>query len=63
MDTLSPPIETRTTKQLLLIAGNPEEWTQEALFQALEALKARGVTEEQIKQAKYSHKKNLNLET
>lgn len=52
MPTFNPPIEDRTTKQLLLIVGSPNEWDESAIEQAQLELTLRKVDESEIKQAK-----------
>lgn len=62
MPTFNPPIEDRTTKQLLLIVGSPNEWDESAIEQAQLELTLRKVDESEIKQAKHQSKQKVRLE-
>ncbi|NII81639.1 MULTISPECIES: hypothetical protein [unclassified Pedobacter] len=62
MLTFNPPIEDRTTKQLLLIVGSPNEWDESAIEQAQLELTLRNVDESEIKQAKHQSKQKVRLE-
>lgn len=62
MPTFNPPIEDRTTKQLLIIVGSPNEWDESAIEQAQLELTLRKVDELEIKQAKHQSKQKVRLE-
>lgn len=67
--TFNPPIPTRSTDELILIANSPEDWDSKAVYQAKKELAERGVSiEEQQgklkswdRQAKIEHQKELQL--
>lgn len=62
MTTFNPPIKERTTKELLLIVGAPNEWNEIALLAAQSELALRKVDESKIKQAKHLSKQKVRLE-
>ncbi|MDQ0967300.1 hypothetical protein QFZ20_002703 [Flavobacterium sp. W4I14] len=62
MPTFNPPIADRTTKQLLLIVGAPNEWDECAIEQAQLELILRKVDESEIKHAKHQSKQKVRLE-
>ena len=62
MTTFNPPIKARTTKELLLIVGAPDEWNETALLEAQSELALRKVDESKIKQAKHLSKQKVRLE-
>ena len=61
-DDFKPPIKTRTTKELLEIAGAPKKWNERALKLALDELYNRKVDTKQIEQAKYIEKRQVQFE-
>ncbi|MDP5199413.1 hypothetical protein [Flavobacterium sp. DG2-3] len=61
-DDFRPPIKTRTTKELLAIAGAPKKWNPRAYKLATNELHLRKVDFKLIHQAKYIEKKKENLE-
>lgn len=62
MITFNPPINERTTKQLLLIVGSPNEWDESAIEQAQLELTLRKVDESEIKLAKHQSIQKVRLE-
>lgn len=48
-----PPIKTRTTEDLLMIAAAPDKWQPETVELAKEELRLRDVPESQIADARY----------
>jgi hypothetical protein len=62
IDDFKPPIKTRTTEELLEIAGAPKKWNERALKLALDELYNRKVDTKQIDQAKYIEKRQLQFE-
>jgi hypothetical protein len=62
MPIFNPPIKDRTTKQLLLIVGSPNEWDESAIEQAQLELTLRKVDEPEIKHAKHQSKQKVRLE-
>ncbi|TCD29248.1 hypothetical protein EZ456_03540 [Pedobacter psychrodurus] len=62
MTIFNPQIEERTTIELLLIVGAPDEWNESAIEQAQLELTLRKVNESQIKQAKHLSKQKVRLE-
>lgn len=62
MITFNPPINERTTEQLLLIVGSPNEWDESAIEQAQLELTLRKVDESEIKLAKHQSKQKVRLE-
>lgn len=62
MTTFAPPIKERTTKELLLIVGTPNERNETALLAAQSELALRKVDESEIKQAKHLSKQKVRLE-
>ncbi|QNR85575.1 hypothetical protein H9N25_03610 [Pedobacter riviphilus] len=62
MLTFNPPIEDRTTKQLLLIVGSPNAWDESAIEQAQLELTLRNVDESEIKHAKHQSKQKVRLQ-
>jgi hypothetical protein len=61
-DDFKPPIKTRTTEELLEIAGAPKKWNERALKLALDELYNRKVDTKQIEQAKYIEKRQVEFE-
>ncbi|WP_264526305.1 hypothetical protein [Flavobacterium sp. N502536] len=61
-DNFKPPIKTRTTKELLAIAGAPKKWNPQAYKLAIDELYNRKINFKLIDQAKYIEKKKENLE-
>ncbi|GAA3765196.1 hypothetical protein [Flavobacterium ginsengiterrae] len=61
-DDFKPPIETRTTKELLAIAGAPKKWNSRVHKLAIDELYNRKVDLKLINQAKYIETKKENLE-
>jgi len=61
-DDFKPPIKTRTTKELLAIAGAPKKWNSRAYKLAIDELYNRKVDSKLIAQSKYLEKKKENLE-
>lgn len=57
-----PTIKSRTTEELLAIAGAPKKWNERALKLALEELYNRKVGTKQIDQAKYIEKQQVQFE-
>lgn len=57
-----PSIKSRTTEELLAIAGAPKKWNERALKLALEELYNRKVGTKQIDQAKYIEKQQVQFE-
>ncbi len=53
MKDFSAPINTRTTEDLLMIAGAPDKWQPEAVEQAKAELQLRNVPEGKIAHSKY----------
>ncbi|ARS38773.1 hypothetical protein CA265_03385 [Sphingobacteriaceae bacterium GW460-11-11-14-LB5] len=62
MPPFTPPIKDRTTEELLLIVGAPDEWNETALQEAQSVLILRKVDESKIKQAKHLSKQKVKLE-
>jgi hypothetical protein len=62
-DDFKPPIKTRTTEELLEIAGAPKKWNERALKLALDELYNRKVDTKQIEQAKYIEKRQVEFES
>jgi hypothetical protein len=62
-DDFKPPIKTRTTEELLEIAGAPKKWNERALKLALNELYNRKVDTKQIEQAKYIEKRQVEFES
>jgi hypothetical protein len=62
MPIFNPPIKDRTTKQLLLIVGSPNEWDESAIEQAQLELTLRKVDKPEIKHAKHQSKQKVRLE-
>jgi hypothetical protein len=62
-DDFKPPIKTRTTKELLEIAGAPKKWNERALKLAMDELYNRKVDTKQIDQAKYIEKRQVEFES
>ena len=63
IDNFKPPIKTRTTEELLAIAGAPKKWNPEALKLALDELYNRKVDTKEIDQAKYLEKRQVEFES
>jgi len=61
-DDFKPPIKTRTTEELLVIAGAPKKWNSRAYKLAIDELYNRKVDSKLIAQYKYLEKKKENLE-
>jgi hypothetical protein len=61
-DDFKPPITSRTTQELLEIAGAPKKWNERALQLALDELYHRKVDAKQIDQAKYIEKRKVQFE-
>ncbi|REH00174.1 hypothetical protein [Flavobacterium aquicola] len=61
-DDFNPPINSRTTKELLEIAGAPKKWNPRALKLALDELHNRKVDTSQIEEAQRTEKKQVELE-
>jgi hypothetical protein len=62
IDDFKPPIKTRTTRELLEIAGAPKKWNEKALKLALKELYERKVDIKQIEQAQYVEKRKIEFE-
>jgi len=58
-----PPIAERTTKDLLVIIGQEDDWQPLAVRLAKEELKRRGVEEALFDHAKYIERKRLKLQS
>jgi len=61
-DDFKPPIKSRTTKELLVIAGAPKKWNERALKLALDELYNGKVDTQLIDQAKYVEKRQVEFE-
>lgn len=61
-DDFKPPIKSRTTEELLAIAGAPKKWNERALKLALDELYNRKVDTKQIDQAKHLEKRQVEFE-
>lgn len=61
-DDFKPPIKTRTTEELLQIAGAPKKWNEKALKLALNELYTRKVDTSLIEEAKNAEKQKTELE-
>lgn len=61
-DDFKPPIKSRTTEELLAIAGAPKKWNERALKLALDELYDRKVDTKQIDQAKYIEQRQVEFE-
>lgn len=61
MSKYKPSIESRSTLELLKIAGNEEEWQNDAVDKVYKELKKRKIKPDKIKQAKedYKHYENI----
>ena len=62
-DDFKPPIKSRTTEELLEIAGAPKKWNERALKLAMDELYNRKVDTKQIEQAKYIEKRQVEFES
>jgi hypothetical protein len=62
-DDFKPPIKSRTTEELLEIAGAPKKWNERALKLALDELYNRKVDSKLIEQAKYTEKFLVEFES
>ena len=62
IDDFKPPIKTRTTKELLAIAGAPKKWNERAYKLAIDELHIRKVDFKLIDHSKYVEKKRESLE-
>ncbi|WP_299710434.1 hypothetical protein [uncultured Tenacibaculum sp.] len=60
-DDFNPPIQSRTTKELLEIVGAPKKWNPKAVSLANTELLKRGVKEDKIKTAKYLNEKRERI--
>lgn len=63
IDDFKPPIKSRTTEELLEIAGAPKKWNEKALKLALDELYNRKIDAGQIDQAKYLEKCQVEFES
>jgi len=63
IEDFKPPIKTRTTEELLAIAGAPKKWNERALKLALDELYNRKVDTKQIDQAKFLEKQQIEFES
>jgi hypothetical protein len=61
-DDFKPPIKTRSTEELLAIAGAPKKWNERALKLALDELYNRKVDTKEIDQAKFLEKQQVEFE-
>jgi hypothetical protein len=61
-DDFKPPIKTRTTEELLEIAGAPKKWNERALKLAMDELYNRNVDTTQIEEAKKVEKLQVEFE-
>ncbi|TDD96562.1 hypothetical protein [Flavobacterium cellulosilyticum] len=61
-DDFKPSIKSRTTEELLAIAGAPKKWNERALKLALNELYNRKVDTKLIDHAKYVEKRQLEFE-
>ena len=62
IDDFKPPIKSRTTEELLALAGAPKKWNERALKLALDELYKRKVDAKQIDQAKFLEKQQMEFE-
>lgn len=62
-DDFKPPIKSRTTDELLAIAGAPKKWNERALKLALDELYNRKVDTKQIDQAKHIEQRQVEFES
>lgn len=62
IDDFKPPIKSRTTKELLEIAGAPKKWNERALKLSMDELYTRKVDTKQIDQAKHLEKRQVEFE-
>jgi hypothetical protein len=62
-DDFKPPIKSRSTEELLAIAGAPKKWNERALKLALDELYNRKVDTKQIDHAKYLEKRQVEFES
>jgi hypothetical protein len=62
-DDFKPPIKSRTTEELLEIAGAPKKWNERALKLALDELYNRKVDSKLIEQAKHTEKFLVEFES
>lgn len=62
-DNFKPPIKSRTTEELLAIAGAPKKWNERALKLALDELYNRKVDTKEIDQAKFLEKQQIEFES
>lgn len=62
IDDFKPPIKSRTTEELLAIAGAPKKWNERALKLALDELYYRKVDTKDIDQAKHLEKQQFDFE-
>lgn len=63
IDDFKPPIKSRTTEELLEIAGAPKKWNERALKLAMDELYYRKIDTKQIDQAKYIEERQLEFES
>jgi len=62
-DDFKPPIKSRTTEELLEIAGAPKKWNERALKLALDEFYNRKTDSKLIEQAKYTEKFLVEFES
>ncbi|CAL2106382.1 conserved hypothetical protein [Tenacibaculum sp. 190524A02b] len=60
-DDFKPPIQSRTTKELLEIVGAPKKWNPRTVSLANNELVNRGIEQKKIETAKYLNKKKERL--
>ena len=60
-DDFKPPIKSRTTEELLAIAGAPKKWNERALKLALDELYNRKVDTKHIDQAKHLEQQQVEF--
>ncbi|MDT0622023.1 hypothetical protein [Croceitalea vernalis] len=61
-DDFTPPIKSRTTDELLKIAGDPDKWNPKAVLLANNELIIRNISPKKIDTAKYLSKKRARIE-
>lgn len=61
IDDFISPIKTRTTEELIEIAGAPDKWNPTAVRLATSELSIRGINDKKIETAKYLNKKRQRL--
>jgi len=62
IDDFKPSLKSRTTEELLEIAGAPKKWNERASKLAIDELYNRKVDTKQIEQAKYIEKRQVQFE-